>query len=240
VFTTDLQMRFTSLNLAGEAITGYTRMVINGYSAELAACLEPSDPRREQVLEICKAGESAVNLTRQLLAFSRSQILHPRVIDLTDVVMGLSEMLRRLIGADVEFITVSAPDLQRIKVDPGQIEQVIMNLVFNARDAMPAGGRLTIETANTELDAQFADRHPGARPGSYVRLAVTDTGVGMHRETRSRLFEPFFTTKEPGKGTGLGLATVYGIVQQSGAFIAVDTEAGRGSVFEVYFPAVDE
>jgi len=214
--------------------------VINGYSTELAESLEPSDPRREQVLEICKAGASAAKLTGQLLAFGRSQILRPDVIDLTHVVRGLTEMLRRLIGAHIELITRTAPDLHVIKGDPGQIEQVIMNLVVNARDAMPGGGRLTIETSNVELEARDVARHPGAHSGSYVRLAVTDTGVGMDLETRSRIFEPFFTTKEQGKGTGLGLATVYGIVKQSGAFIAVETEVGGGSIFEVYFPAVDD
>jgi two-component system cell cycle sensor histidine kinase/response regulator CckA len=154
--------------------------------------------------------------------------------------VGLSEMLRRLIGVNIELVMIPATDLHPIKVDPGQIEQVIMNLVVNARDAMPAGGRLTIEAANADLDAEYVARHPGARIGSYVRLSVTDTGVGMNAETRSRLFEPFFTTKEEGKGTGLGLATVFGIVKQSGAYIAVHTEVGRGSVFEVYFPRVDD
>ena len=210
--------------------------VIHGCGSELALSLDPSDPRRELALEICRAGESAANLTRQLLAFSRRQIMSPRVIDLTHILLGLSDMLRRLIGADIELVTVSAPNLHAIRVDPGQIEQVIMNLVVNARDAMPAGGWLTIETANAELDDEYVDSHPGARPGSYVRLAVADTGVGMDAETRSRLFEPFFTTKEPGKGTGLGLSTVYGIVKQSGGYVAVDSEVGRGSVFEVYFP----
>ena len=161
------------------------------------------------------------------------------MIDLTHVVLGLSDMLRRLIGADVELVTVSAADLPRSS-DPGQIEQVIMNLVVNARDAMPKGGRLTIETANAELDGQHADSHPGARPSSYVRLSVTDTGAGMDGETRSRLFEPFFTTKEPGKGTGLGLATVYGIVKQSGGYVTVDSEVGRGSTFELYFPSAGD
>jgi len=228
--------------LAGAIAHDFNNMltVILGFGAELMASLEPPDPRREYALEICRAGERAANLTRQLLAFSHRQILHPRVIDLTHVVVGLSEMLRRLVGVNIELVMIPAPDLYPIKVDPGQIEQVIMNLVVNARDAMPAGGRLTIEVANADLNAEYVARHPDARVGSYVRLSVTDTGFGMNGETRSRLFEPFFTTKEPGKGTGLGLATVFGIVKQSGAYIAVRTEVGRGSVFEVYFPRVDD
>ena len=196
----------------------------------------PEDPHHADVDEIRMAAERAADLTRQLLAYSRRQVLAPRILDVNAVVLGLDHMLRRLIGEDVELINALAPQLAPVRADPGQLEQVIVNLAINARDAMPGGGKLTMATANVELDAAFARAHPGAVPGSYVRLRVGDTGVGIDADTRGHLFEPFFTTKSVGKGTGLGLATVYGIVKQSGGYIWVETEPGRGTVFDIFLP----
>ncbi len=213
---------------------------ILGYSSLLFAGLAAEDPRREDVVEIQKAGDRAAALTRQLLAFSRQQVLQPRIVDLNVLVHGIQAMLRRLIGENMELATVAAPDLGRIKADPGQIEQVILNLVVNARDAMLNGGKIMIETRNVELGDGFAQANPGSRPGPHVMLAVSDTGTGMSQEVLSHMFEPFFTTKETGKGTGLGLSTVYGIVKQSGGSIYVDSALGRGSVFKVYLPRVEE
>jgi PAS domain S-box-containing protein len=214
---------------------------INGYSDLALRRLDPEDPLRRSVEEIRKAGERAAALTRQLLAFSRKQVLQPLVLDLNSVVSDMERMLRRVIGEDVELGTALAHDLGSIKADPGQIEQVIMNLCVNARDAMPQGGRLTIETANVHLGEEHAARRAGdLAPGPYVVLRVTDTGLGMDERTRERIFEPFFTTKGAGKGTGLGLSTVYGIVKQSGGGVSVASEVGRGSTFEVYFPRVGE
>ena len=193
-------------------------------------------PHYADVDEIRMAAERAADLTRQLLAYSRRQVLAPRILDLNAVVLGLDHMLHRLIGEDVELINVLAPQLASVRADPGQIEQVIVNLAINSRDAMPAGGTLTVDTANFELDAAFARAHPGAVPGSYVQLRVRDTGVGMDAATRAHLFEPFFTTKAVGKGTGLGLATVYGIVKQSGGYIWAESEPGRGTVFSILLP----
>ncbi len=212
---------------------------ITGYSDLLLEDLAASDPRRQDAAEVRKAADRAAGLTRQLLAFSRQQVLQPRVLDLNALVSELEKMLRRLLGEDVELATRLEPALGPVKADPGQIEQVIMNLAVNSRDAMPRGGKLTIETANVALDEAYARDHYPARPGLYALLAVSDTGVGMSEETQAHLFEPFFTTKEKGKGTGLGLATVYGIVKQSGGFIWVYTELGRGTVFKIYLPRVD-
>jgi len=195
---------------------------------------------RGQVEETQKAAERAVSLVRQLLAFSRKQVLDPKVVDLNDVVGNLEKMLRRLIGEDIELITRMDPSLGRVKADPGQLEQVIMNLAINARDAMPQGGKLTIETANVEPAESAARQLAPTQPGRYVKLVVRDTGCGMDAQTQAHIFEPFFTTKEEGKGTGLGLSTVYGIVNQSGGGIHVQSTPGRGTAFTIYLPTVDE
>ena len=214
--------------------------VITSYSDLLLEDLGPDDPKRDDVGQIRQAAEGAAALTRQLLAFSRQQVLEPKVLDLKATVAATEKLLKRLIGEDVQLTTSLAPDLGAVKADPGQLEQVIINLAVNARDAMPAGGRLTIEAANIEMDDVYVRSHAPARPGRYVMLAMSDTGIGMDEQTKARIFEPFFTTKESGKGTGLGLATVYGIVKQAGGFIWVYSEPGRGSSFKVYLPRVDE
>jgi signal transduction histidine kinase/CheY-like chemotaxis protein len=214
------------------AIVGYAELTVRRLPEESAM--------RRNVEEIRKAGERAAALTRQLLAFSRKQVLQPKVIDLNAVVADIDGMLRRLIGEDVDVRTVLASGLGRVKADPGQLQQVVMNLAVNARDAMPGGGKLTIETANVELSDDYARRHGAVEPGRYVMLAVSDTGAGMDAATQARVFEPFFTTKEVGKGTGLGLSTVYGIVKQSGGNVWVYSEVGRGTTFKIYLPRVEE
>ncbi|MDP3220468.1 MAG: PAS domain S-box protein [Deltaproteobacteria bacterium] len=213
--------------------------VILGFSDLALSDLSPGDALREDLEEIRSAGQRAADLTRQLLMFSRQQVIEPRVLDLNDMLAGTEKMLRRVVGEDIELVVVPAPSLGRVRVDPSSIEQVVMNLVVNARDAMPTGGRLVIATANVVLDEAYAGAHHGLRPGPYVRLTVTDTGAGMDEATQARIFEPFFTTKEKGKGTGLGLSTVFGIVQQGDGSIAVESEPGRGATFRVYLPRVD-
>ncbi|MBI4465481.1 MAG: PAS domain S-box protein [Acidobacteria bacterium] len=213
--------------------------VIGGYSEMLLDEAGKGSTLRHYAEEIRKAADQAASVTRQLLAFSRKQVLQPKVLDLNDLVTNLSKMLRRLIGEDVQVSTALKAGLGLVKADPSQLEQAIMNLVVNARDAMPQGGRLTIETANVELDEAYARLHTPCQPGPYVLLAVSDTGVGMDGQTRARIFEPFFTTKPLGKGTGLGLAMVYGIVKQSDGYIWVYSEPGHGTTFKIYLPWVE-
>jgi two-component system cell cycle sensor histidine kinase/response regulator CckA len=210
--------------------------VILNYAGFALDHVREGDPLRDDLLEVKKAGERAAVLTRQLLAFGRKQVLQPVPLDLNLVLADTEKMLRRIVGEDIDFIRVETPDLGLIMVDPGQLEQVIMNLVVNARDSMPDGGKLTVETSNVEIDGEYTARHVAVAPGPYVLLAVTDTGCGMDEQTKARLFEPFFTTKAKGKGTGLGLSTVYGIVKQSGGNIWVYSELGRGTTFKVYLP----
>jgi two-component system, cell cycle sensor histidine kinase and response regulator CckA len=214
--------------------------VILSYSEIVISDLTPGDPRLGDVEEIQKAAKRATGLTKQLLMFSRQQVLERRVIDLNDLLVGMDKMLRTVLGADVDLVSVSAPDLGRIRVDPSSVEQVILNLVVNARDAMAKGGKLTLETGNVVLDEAYALEHMGAQPGPHVMLAVTDTGSGMGKATLARIFEPFFTTKPTGKGTGLGLSTVFGIAQQSGGSVWVHSEPGKGTTFKVYFPRVSD
>jgi PAS domain S-box-containing protein len=213
--------------------------VIGGFTDLLARDLEPGHPGQRRVEQIRKATARAANLTRQLLAFSRKQVLQPRVLDLNTLVSEVQEMLRRVIGEDIGIVTMLSQHLGRVQADPGQLEQVIVNLAVNARDAMPGGGQLILETDNATFDEAFVRQHAGAKEGSYVMLAVSDTGHGMDAEVLSHVFEPFFTTKEAGKGTGLGLATVYGIVKQSGGYVTVYSEVGHGTTFKMYLPRSD-
>ena len=242
--------------LAGGVAHDFNNMmaVVTGYSNLLLADLDKEDPDnedpdkddpdnentiRKSIEEIKKAGDQATTLTQQLLAFSRKQIIQPQVLDLNSVINNIEKMLKRLIGEDISLIVANGPALGRVKADPGQIDQVIINLAVNARDAMPRGGKLTIRTVNIELDEDYAHKHVGVKSGSYVMLAVTDTGCGMNEETQSRIFEPFFTTKEHGTGTGLGLSTVYGIVKQSGGNIWAYSKPGKGTTFKIYLPRLE-
>ncbi|MGE5252591.1 MAG: PAS domain S-box protein [Planctomycetaceae bacterium] len=215
-------------------------MTIKGCSELLLGAFDRRDPRREEVEEILKAADRATALTRQLLAFGRRQVLQPQILDLNAVVMNMDKMLRRLIGEDIQLITSLEPEVWLVKVDPGMIEQVVMNLAVNSRDAMPSGGKLTIETSNVIHDEEYASHHVSVKPGYYVMLAISDTGCGMDKETQSHLFEPFFTTKDTGKGTGLGLSTVYGIIKQSGGNIWAYSEPGLGTTFKIYLPRVEK
>ena len=212
--------------------------VVLCYAEMIASDLKAGDPMQADLEEIRTAGLRAADLTKQLLAFSRQQVFEAKVLNLNEVLGGMQKMLGRLLGADVEVTILPALGLGNVKADPGQLEQIVMNLAVNARDAMLAGGHLTIETANVELDADYASAHHEVLPGSYVELAVSDTGTGMDRATLARIFEPFFTTKDQGKGTGLGLATVFGIVKQSGGHIFVYSEPGKGTAFKIYLPRV--
>jgi two-component system cell cycle sensor histidine kinase/response regulator CckA len=213
--------------------------VIIGYSEALQETIAVDDPMREAVDEIEKAGQRAAALTQQLLAFSRKQVLEPKILDLNSIVADVEKMLRRLIGADVDLEIIPDPTIGKVKADRGQIEQVILNLAVNARDAMQQGGRLKIETRNADLDANDSRRKRYIVPGHYVMLQVSDTGMGMSAEVQSHIFEPFYTTKEQGKGTGLGLATVYGVIKQSGGYIWLESEIGKGSTFQVYLPRAE-
>jgi signal transduction histidine kinase/CheY-like chemotaxis protein len=213
--------------------------VINGYSDFLLDDLAQDDPKRSDLEQIRRAGGNAASLTAQLLAFSRKQILQPKIINLNDVIAEMGIILRRLIGEDIDLATVPQPDLGLVQADPGQMQQIIMNLAVNARDAMAQGGKLTIETANVHLDDNYVRRHVEVPAGPYVMLAISDSGVGMDAETQARIFEPFFTTKGPGRGTGLGLSTVYGIVKQSDGFVWVYSEPGMGATFKIYLPLME-
>ena len=213
------------------AILGYCNLMLDE--------IPPEDPLRLDLDEIRRAGDQAAALTRQLLAFSRRQMLQPQILDINTLVQQMEKMLRRLIGDDVELVTALGVDLMAVKVDPASVEQVLVNLAMNARAAMPSGGRITIETAMVDLDAAYAEMHASVMPGQYVMLAISDTGQGMDAVTRARVFEPFFTTKEQGKGIGLGLATVYGVVKQSGGYIWVYSEPDHGTVFKVYLPPAE-
>ena len=213
--------------------------IITGYTHLLRESLRGTPALLEKVEAIAKAGDRASSLTRQLLAFSRRQMTQPKVLNLNDLLSDMGTMLQRLLREDIELTISTYPRLGLIKADPGQIEQVIINLVINARDAMPQGGKLVLKTANISFEKESANHYPGVEPGSYVRLTVSDTGSGMDADTRAHIFEPFFTTKGQGKGTGLGLATVYGIAEQAGGHIMLESEVGEGTTFHLYLPTVE-
>jgi CheY-like chemotaxis protein len=214
--------------------------VVTGRVELLLRRLPPGEPVRRDLELIKKTGDRAAMLTRQLLAFSRKQMLQPKVLDLNGIVAGVVQMLQRLIGEDIDLVTLLDPNLGPVRADPAQLEQIILNLAVNARDAMPQGGRLVIETANIDLDETFAAVNPGATAGPHVLLQVSDTGAGMSPEVQAHIFEPFFTTKDVGKGTGLGLATVYGIVKQHDGYITVESTPGAGATFRIYLRRIEE
>ncbi|MHB8502983.1 MAG: ATP-binding protein [Candidatus Acidiferrales bacterium] len=214
--------------------------VIRGHSELLLDRVQPGDSLHNNSQQILKTADRAASLTRQLLAFSRMQVLQAKVLDVNELIAEMGKLLRRLVREDIEFSLQLGDSLGRVKADPGQLEQVLLNLTVNASDAMPFGGKLTIETRNVVVDESYAHKLPSAQPGLYILVSVTDTGRGMDAVTRARAFEPFFTTKEPGKGTGLGLATVYGVVKQSGGYISLDSEPGKGARFDLYFPRTEE
>jgi two-component system, cell cycle sensor histidine kinase and response regulator CckA len=228
--------------LAGGVAHDFNNLLtaINGYCELALESLDPKHPVRGDLEQVRNAGQRAASLTSQLLAFGRKQIFQLEIMDLNAAITQMSSMLRRLIGEDIELVSITQPGLGLINADPGQIQQIIMNLAVNARDAMPEGGKLTIETADVDFDVAYMKGHPAVKAGPYVMLAITDSGIGMDEATKARLFEPFFTTKEKGKGTGLGLSTVYGIVKQSNGFVWVYSEPERGTTFKVYFPRVVE
>lgn len=215
-------------------------MAISGYCELLLLEMAAEDPLRKEVVGIQNATIGAAVRTKQLLAFSTKQFVDPKVTDLNAVLANMNKMLRRLIGEHIELHASLAADLWKIKADQSQIEQIILNLTITARDAMPDGGQLVIETSNVTLDEKYSEDHLDVQPGEYVLLTVADTGSGMSQKTRAHIFEPFFTTKEKGKGTGLGLPTVYGIVKQSGGFIEVESELGHGTRFQIYFPRCEQ
>ena len=212
---------------------------IIGHSDLILRILDKDNDLREYVEEIRKAANRAASLSRHLLTFSRKQVIQPKILNLNEVITEIEKMLRRVIGENIEFITILEPELGQVKIDPSQMDQVIMNLVVNSKDAMPEGGELTIKTANVDLDSKyFQERGVEGKPGTYIMLAVSDTGIGMTQEIQSKIFDPFFTTKENGKGTGLGLSTVYGIIKQNHGFIWVYSEPGKGTTVKVYLPKV--
>src|SRR6185503_6284815 len=238
-FLTRREEGFSTEDLAIATAFNNLLTVILGRTDILLTQIKTEDPLRRGIALIQRTAGRAAELTKQLLAFSRKQVLEAVVLDLGVVTTDMKEMLARLIGEDIALVTNLAATLGHVKADRGQIEQVVMNLAINARDAMPQGGQLVVETANADLDDEYVRRNVGSRPGPHVMLAVSDSGVGIPRELQRHIFEPFFTTKEQGKGTGLGLATVYGIVKQSGGYIEVDSEPGRGTTFRIYLPRVD-
>jgi CheY-like chemotaxis protein len=224
--------------LAGGVAHDFNNMLtaIMSYSDLILSDMPPDSPLRADMVEIVKAADKATALTRKLLAFSRQQVLRPTLVDMNGAIEGLRKMIKRLVGPSIEVAIHASEDLWTISADPTEIERVMMNLVLNARDAMADGGRLTIETSNIVIDEEYASGHAETPPGEYVLVTISDTGAGMTREVREKLFEPFFTTKEKGKGTGLGLPSVYGIVKQSGGFIWVYSEVGKGTTFKIYLP----